>query len=256
MKIKKVIWYVIMTIVAICAFVFGYYTELKHQALEQTNKTKEEKETKEVSYKIGQELVDKISNVYSVQYYKYFEEGLDKIDNNKLIQNAIYENRDVTKNLDEIEVTDKQVKEYVKEYFGEDYKYENTDVICPLDKNPFFVYKDGKYTFAKDAEHGHGGGSESQRDTRIYVESVEYSGKDIVVEARIAYAGICGDTCGPLNAYYNYAKEVVYGNTSNDYAITLSDNELKQIKDKLEITTFTFKTNKDGSYYLSNVTVK
>ena len=252
---KKLVTTILVILVAVAAFILGYYEQTKLNECE--SEKKETKETtKEVSYEVGQELVDKISNVYSVRYYKYFKEGLDKIDNDSLIQNAIFANRDLNKDLDETEVTEKQVKAYVTEYFGEDYKYENKDVICPVDKNPFFEYKDGKYVYAKEAQHGHGGGSDTQRDTRVYIESVEYSGKDIVVEARIAYSGICGDTCGPLNAYYNYAKEVVYGNTSNDYSVTLTDNELKQIKDKLETTTFTFKANKDGSYYLSNVTVK
>ena len=260
MKTKKVIGYVLVTILALCAFVFGYYTELKVQHTENGKETENEEtkqsEAKEVSYALGKQLVDSIENVYSVDYYEYFKNGIEKIDNDTLIKNAIYANSKSNESLEDVNVTEEQVKEYVQKYFGENYKYENKDIICPLDKNPLFVYKDGTYTFAKDATHGHGGGSISQRDTKVYVESVEYAGKDIEVKARIAYSGKCGDTCGPLNAYYSYSREVVFGDPKNDYATTFTNKDLEEVKDKLETTTFTFSANKDGSYYLSNVTVK
>ena len=254
---KKYFNVILVIVLAAAAFGIGYYDQTKLTKCEAEKKEaqQEEKET-EVSYKVGEELVERIKNVYSISYYEYFKTGLDKIDNDLLIKSAIYAKADKNVEYNKVEVTKEKVKEYVTELFGEDYKYEDKDVLCPVDKEAFYIFKDGKYTYNTEALHGHGGGSTAQRDTKVLVEDVKYSGKDIVVTTRIAYAGKCGDTCGPLNAYYSYAHEVVYGNTSNDYAVTLTNNELKNIKDKLEVTTFTFSQNKDGSYYLSNVTVK
>lgn len=245
----------IIVVLSIIMFGVGYYTEVYRIK----NANSKEKETEEVaSYEEVAPLVKAIENVYA-KYAVSYEKGFDKIATDEIIYRSILE---VGRDRDYKDIPATEVRKYVTKYFGENLKYEDHDIICLLDKNPIFVYKDGKYSIEVEKyTHGHGGsaGYENAGTPRIYIESVEKEKGTITINTRIAYARRCEDTCGPLNSYYKSNQgntKEVYGDFSAYENIFLTDEELEKIKDQLYKTTFTFKQNSDESYYLSNIEVK
>ena len=71
---------------------------------------------------------------------------------------------------------------------------------------------------------------------------------------------MCSDTCGPATYLYgNYNDMInktnaVYGNDQDDI-MEYTDNMYNSIKDKLPVTTYTFKVEDDGNYYLEKVSI-
>lgn len=159
--------------------------------------------------------------------------------------------------------SEKTMTEKIKYYFGDSYKINNEDIICSLDKEPFYIYNSNTnmYRFATDSVHGHGGLGSIREIVVNYVSGKVLNDK-ITIDTKLLYSTYCGDTCGPNYAYYASYQDVfdnkpILGQEDDfENEIELTDELYKTIESKLPTTTFTFIKRNSDTYNLESVIIK
>ena len=158
--------------------------------------------------------------------------------------------------------TTDEIEENIRHVFGNGITIKHEDIICNIDKKPFYNYDSSTKTYNKNSEmHGHDGGDEL-RDTKFYYISAKMLEENkIIIEAKVLYGVMCSGICVPNNSYYasyndsKNHKNAVITSKKDGEEITLTDDLYKSIENKLPITTYEFEKDANGSYNLVSVKV-
>jgi len=141
------------------------------------------------------------------------------------------------------------IENHIKYIIGDNVDVKHEDYLCSYDKIAFWKYKEGYYIL--NNEHpGHGGGHGYLVTT--FFKDATLDEDTIVVNTNLLYEP-ASDTRGPIASYRS--------STDGDYVINdISredlESEYEKIKDKLPVTTFTFKRSKLGGFNLESVVIK
>ena len=186
-------------------------------------------------------------------------EDVTKISNQELLSFA--STMIMTSGERKTEFSSEEVEKVLTKYFGTNVKVTHENILCSLDKVPFYDYdsQNKKYTFHEN-HPGHGGNG-SVQGYYYFVDGKVTDEKKIVINSHIIYGIYKGDTWGPQNSYYKSAKESqngepIIGKRDSDENIELTDELYNSVKDKLPTTTYTFEKDKDGNYNLVSIQVK
>ena len=140
--------------------------------------------------------------------------------------------------------------------YGDTYSYQDQNIPCHLDDGDLFVF-DGT-TYRKNGSHGHDGKGFYLMKSYFIDEQKDSSAGTYEMNYQILYGGFCRGTCGgPISKYYktgNLNETPLYEPSNPEE--TSYDSVYSEFKDQIPITTFVFKKNHNGYYYLSNVTLK
>lgn len=220
-----------------------------------TTNCKENKSSSEQAKTTSEQIINDIKNIYAAYYGSDFYTGIENIVNDKLVYRAIVANY---KNGEPI--SEEQIKNYVNRYFGPYRKYTTDTIYCDVDKQPLFKFENGQYTLYNENNiHGHDSGKYYEGHRSNYIDVISYTESDnlITIQIKVLYGETCLATCGPEIHYSSNPSipdNILTTKSENDYKIT--SEEYNEIKGKLPITTLTFNKNSDGTYYLSNASVK
>jgi len=145
----------------------------------------------------------------------------------------------------------------VSKYFGSLRKLKHEDYICDIDGQVFYQYDSvsKKYTFNQNTLHGHGGGSKISDSKSLFIEG-KSDGNVYTVKAKVLYGMICGDICGPNNAYYVRYSDIGKNPVIEDknvMELSLTDELILQNGDKIPVVTYTFKKDEQNNFGLTSV---
>ncbi len=220
------------------------------------NTKKEEEKTKKISTEEKEILLEKIKKINSFSKY-YPLTNANQIPNQEVLLKLAFE-IGFGKSFSEEAMTEK-----IKDYFGDGYAIKNEDIICSIDKEPFYVYNSNTnmYRYAVDSIHGHGGAGGISEIVVNYVDGKVIKDK-IIIDTKLLYSTYCSDTCGPNYAYYASYQDAldnkpILGQEDNyENEIELTDQLYKTIEDKLPTTTYTFTKKDNNTYSLESVIIK
>ena len=217
------------------------------------NKEKNDTVTKAKFNATDAEVLDKIK-AYNGGFYEYYLAGTkNEITDKEKLYFAFL--RVLNRGKD---ITSKNISEALVEYFGKNHGVEIGDIYCAVDDTVFYKHDEENDIYVRSGTHGHGGGLNLVSYTKFV--SSELNGDQLTVKAHVAYAKMCSDTCGPATYLYGSYNDMinktnaVYGNDQDDI-MEYTDNMYNSIKDKLPVTTYTFKVEDDGNYYLEKVSI-
>ena len=231
------------------------------QEEERTTEKEEISTTRDLTEEEKKEFEDIITriNPYFSQYYPVNNLSA-MVDNQELL---LFVTRQLGFSRESF--TASEVEEIVKKYFGNTLKVNHENILCSIDKEPYYIYDSSTSTYTKAPmdlySHGHDG---------LGYMSVIYSfvsgkvkdEKTVEINSHLLYEGYRGSTWGPTTAYYsNYSDcknytNPVYEAENKDEDIEFTDQLYQSIKDKFPITTYTFEKNSEGYYDLISVMVK
>ena len=223
----------------------------------------EELPKEELSVELKNTLKDKIL-MYSKEFsYLYPIDNLtDKIDNQILIGFAMsiydtthnhdpYTNGYMASSLDNI----------VYEYFGDSIKINHENYNCPYESKTIALYKyDSKNEKYKYNSNHLGHGYSAMADIKAYIIGGYKQGEDVVVETNMLYSNFID--IGEVDSYYaSYEDSVKEENKviklkCNDSfeCAEIKQSDYEKVKDKLPITTYKFKIEKDN-YILKSIEI-
>ncbi len=203
------------------------------------------------------ERITEINNNFDIDYPI---SDVTKIDNQKLLSFAsVNAKKDYNNSFPASDV-----ESIIRKYFGNNIKVNHENILCSLDKVPFYDYDSSSKSYKFHENHpGHGGGSSS---VPIYYFGVEkatmINDKKVVIDSKIIYGNSRGDTWGPNNCYYksvqdslNHTNQIL-GDYSKEEELELTDDMIKSVKDKLPTTTYTFEKDGDGYFNLISIIIK
>ena len=158
--------------------------------------------------------------------------------------------------------TGADVERVKNEYFGNSVKVTNKDIICQLDKQPFYTYNATTNTYTKtDYNHGHDGAG--FMEAYYFFDSGNVTDeKTVTINSKIIYVGYRAGTWGPTYEIFSNYKDAksstnpIYTDESKDEGFEVNDSIYQKVKEKLPTTTYTFEKNSDGYYDLKSVLVK
>lgn len=249
----------IMFLSALVIVLSGYIIIDKTNIFKEKEIKKEEKEpvveTKKISESDREFLTKNIEEIYNSLIKDFPIENTNKIENQKLLYLA-WQNREDKASM---EFTQDEVDSFIKKYFGNNVIIDHEDLLCEIDNKPLYKYSrtTKKYT-ANFNEHGHGGPGALSNNKVLYVDGTV---KDNIytVNTKVFIGNYCGDTCGPNNAYYgSYEdsynhKNPVVGDFNSNEDIILNEETMKNNKDKIKTTTYTFEKQNNGDFALISV---
>ena len=237
---------------------------------EVSDKTVKEEKKKKAEENTITNLTDAdVSSIISqLDVYNSYFSGNYPINNvSELSNQSILEfaSRNVT--MTNSSFTSSDVDKVVKKYFGNDFKYTNEDINCFVGDGVLYRYDSatGKYAFATDVNHGHGGGGSYRTKTYFQDGTYDKNNDIYTLNVKVLYGPNAGDTYGPVDSFYSNAKDAMeYKNEL--YKINVDDisgddsgyydEAYKNVKDKLPITTYTLKKDGSGNYGLVSIVIK
>lgn len=258
---------VIITVLVIAVLALGGYIAYdkiilskdveKNENVDNTNSNndKVKDETTKISFNVTDEDILTKVKEYNSGFYEYYLTGeKSEITDRERLTFAYFKilNRS-------LELTSSNLEEILVEYFGKNHGVTIGDIYCDVDNTVWYKYDAENDIYVRSGTHGHGGGQNLVSYTRL--DSTEVMGDKLVVKARVAFAKMCSDTCGPasyLYASYNDMKNntnPVYGDNEKEI-MEYTDDIHNSIKNKLLVRTYTFNIEKDGNYYLESVSVE
>lgn len=224
---------------------------------EVANTTKETEKTEDIDASTKETLVNQISKYTDSFEFDYPISKISAISNQKLLVFGF----ELIDNSSKYEsgFTAAELNAVLVKYFGQDIKYTDEDIVCPVCGKTWFNYDATNKKYTVNSEHGgHGGaGMASHYD---YYLSGTYTGDTYTVKMNIVYGDYYSDTTGPSEAYYASANDAKNKTNSiyvpSDPNVEFSETEYNSIKDKLNVTTFTFVKDSAGNYGLESVIIK
>lgn len=192
--------------------------------------------------------------VYNSAFSSYYPiDDISEIDNESFLTFAL--NR-VRTTGDQQEFDANKMDDVINTYFGSDVKINHKDYLCSVEGSILYKYDETnkKYTFNTEGVHGHGGSiSGYLPEINTKVLDGKYEDGFYYVNAKVLYSNSCGDTCGPVYAYYSsYSGGEAVATNVSEY-ITEADKEV--YREKLPITTYKFKKY-DNNLILVSVEIK
>ena len=231
--------------------------EEKNKNKDKIKKEKPKEENRELSETEKEKFEGIIENInsYFSQYYP-ITNAKNIINNDELLLFAL-----IKIGYDKQTFTGSDVEKIIKENFGNSVSVTNKDIICPIDKEPFYTYNATSNTYTKAAyNHGHGG--IGFMETKNYIESASIKDeKEITINTKILYLGYRSSTWGPTYEVFKTYNDAEKGNNpvykdEKEEQIEFNDNFYQSIKDKIPTTTYTFEKNSEGYYDLINISIK
>ena len=199
-------------------------------------------------------IKDNIENFYNIYLSEYYPiddiTDLKSIDNQKLLGIALY-------NAEEKTVDN--INSYITKYFGNTVTLKHEDYVCPNDNKILYKYDDVNKIYTLSTDHPGHGFVDYVIDSKSLIIDGNYENEIYTVKVKNLYASAYGDTYGPIDAYYSSLSDSK--NKQNpiikidieDENFVLTDDIIKTYSDKLPTTTYKFKLNSDGQFYLISV---
>ncbi len=147
-----------------------------------------------------------------------------------------------------------QMKQFVSRFFGEDFTYQDEDIICPANDGPLFQF-DGE-TYHRVGVHGHDGAG-YYRFKNYFVGASRNETQDTMeIQLKVIYGDRCSGTCAGVQQYFKTPNgEVLYTRTEGDL-LDHFDELYNQYKDELPITSYFYRKGDSGNYYLESVQIQ
>lgn len=221
-------------------------------------KTKEKEESRELTQEEKQKfgnVINKLNRHFSSLYP--LSNPSTMIDNDELLAFVLTEI-----GYSKQSFTGSDVEKVKNEYFGNSVKVTNKDIICPIDKEPFYTYNSSTDTYTKtDYNHGHDG--PGFMEAYYFFDSGNVTNeKTVTINSKIIYVGYRSGTWGPTYEVFSNYKDAryytnpIYSDESKDEGFAVNDSIYQKVKEKLPTTAFKFEKNSDGYYDLISVSVK
>lgn len=225
----------------------------KTEVKSKTDKKEQKEEIKTLSYDEGNKLLEKIKVINNNFASSFPLSDFSKINNQDLllfVANQVGFGTDFSM---------EKANEIISNIFGSSVTLKHEDIMCSIDNKPYYTYDSSvrKYVYNKgDNVHPHGG--LSTVDAKTYYVNGKYNSSDeIEINTKVLYSNICGDTCMIYEYYanYNHDNETPILE-SKDGSLEVTDEMYEQVKNRIPVTSYIFKKNKDNSYDLKSVTIK
>ena len=225
----------------------------KQQSTEEikTDDTKHDKELSQGEIDDLNDMAKEISSNFA-QYYPLTD--FSKLDNQELLNWAL--ERIGFKEI----ITEKEMEDEIKGYFGNQVKIKHEDIECPTsDDQPLYLYEDGGYV-PNPNHFGHGVTTPPQ--AAVFYVSGEKEGKTITANYKILYSNTCSDTCF-LSSYYKSYEDAVKGinallegdpDSPEGPGVNLTEELFKTVEVRVPVTTFKVEKT-DKGYILRSVEV-
>ena len=196
---------------------------------------------------ITTQMIKELTNSF-IQYYPI--EDLSKAS----IKNQDYLSFALSKMDRRKSFTENDIETVLKKYFGNTVKVKHENIICEVDNEPYYIYKDGVYTFNDDFPHGHEGAW--GYNLFIQFDSVQFENNSMTLNYKIMYGY-------PVPYYFasvyysGYKDKKVVMELKDEIGVELPNSHLlDESFQKTGITSFTYEIDSNGSYRLKSVTEK
>lgn len=214
-------------------------------------------DVRELSVSEKEELMNLV-NVYNTYLYDYY-----LMDSDKEIPNEEYLFFGYIQLLKENKmVTVDNMKDILEKYFGSDNNIKLDDIVCLECNTIKYKYNKESNIYEEVRNHpGHGGGLTVGTDVR-YVSSEVINEDKVSLVTHVIYRRPCGDTCGPVTAYYAYIedsfdkKNPILGDVDADEEYPFTDGDYENIKNKLPKTIYNFEKDSSDNYVLKSVSIE
>ena len=204
---------------------------------------------------------DKLMNIvdiYNTYLYDYYlREPGKEIPNNVYLHFGYLQLRRENKI-----VTVDNMKDVLEKYFGVNNNIKIDDIVCLECNHNLYTYNEESNIYEEVRNHpGHGGGMTAGSDER-YLSSEIVNEDEVSLVTHVIYRRPCGDTCGPVTAYYAYiddsfdGKNAILGDPNGDEELKFTDTDYESIKDKLPRTIYKFKKDESGNFILKSVSIE
>ena len=230
---------------------FSISNDTSNKGINEKLSTEKEEISKVLSYDEGNMLIEKIKVINDNFNSLYPIEKVSNISNQDLLTFA-------AKKLGFGEkFTEENANNIISTYFGNSVKLAHENIICEVDKLPFYTYDSNSKSYMYDSSsHAHGMPLGVSTET-FYVDGKYISDKKIVINAKVLYSNYCGDTCMYYGYYTSYKDSInkqnpVIGGDENT-PVDFNDALYKSVENKIPITTYTFIKNDSNVYSLESV---
>lgn len=212
---------------------------------------------------------DKITNLTEVEktllldqasdYTKTFATSYPITDSTNLDNQTVLRFALMKTNMYGKEIMESDIEKVLEKYFGKTHSFKHEDIQCFQADGPLYTYDSATRKYTYQDIHGHGGDG-AFRFTNYHLGGTVINEKIYKLKVNIIYEDYCSDICGPTQGYYKSPNK---NNNRTDYLLgpyedshELTNQEYESIKEKLDITTFTFIKDENNNYGLKSVTLE
>jgi len=222
----------------------------KEEKKEQKEKTKkkEKKISRKLSFAEEKILLSQIDDYNAYLADAYPIKDIKDLPNQQklLFAYALIENKR------EKEILQSELKKWCDAYFGKDHDVAYEDITCFKNDGVLYHYNDSTRIFTKE-EHGHEG-MIPYESTSYLIEGTVENETQYILKIHTIYQENCPENCERKEYYKNLKDAKIGQNAILTKEGELGKSDYEKVKDRLEVTTFTFKKDTSGNYGLQSVT--
>lgn len=211
-------------------------------------------EQKESITEAEKELLENQISDYTTYFAGYYPiTNISSLDNQDVLYFAMMKSGKIGE-----DIMESDLEKILDQYFGKNHPFKHSDIMCPIDDEPLYIYDSARREYYFEDTHPHGG-SGVYRGITYETEGEKIDNK-YIVRTKILYNDYCSGMCPPRINYYitkddsKNSENPILGTYDEDHEIT--EEEYNSIKDSIPITTYTFIKDENNNYGLKQVNIK